>query len=306
LGHTLAVLLARAQDEVLTRQQALRTLSPTALRHKLASGRWQRIYRGVYLTRPGPITVNQRQWAAVLALGGDRQPPSACLGGVGALRVWGLSLVRSSAIDVVLLDRGSERALRGVAIHHATVPTQVERGWQRPPTTLPGRSLVDAVAWARSDREAQLIIAASFQQRIVRLADVQRAADERRTAKRRSLLLAVAEDCAGGSHSIGELDLLALCRRAGLPTPTRQAARRDRHGRIRFLDVLFEPWKVAVEIDGVHHLDVVQAWADAQRANDLELAGYVVLRFPAHAVRTEPERVIADIRAALTKAGWPT
>jgi very-short-patch-repair endonuclease len=160
------------------------------------------------------------------------------------------------------------------------------------------------VAWARSDREARLIVAATFQQGLVRLPDVERAADERSNANRRALLLAVAADCAGGSHSLGELDLLDLLRRARLPTPSRQSSRRDRRGRIRYLDVFFEAWKVAVEVDGVHHLDVAQAWDDAQRSNDLELAGYVVLRFPAHALRDEPDRVIADIRTALRNAGW--
>ena len=44
---------------------------------------------------------------------------------------------------------------------------------------------------------------------------------------------------------------------------------------------------MAVEIDGVHHLDV-QTWDDAERQNALSLDGYTVLRFPASMVRNGP------------------
>ena len=163
---------------------------------------------------------------------------------------------------------------------------------------------MDAAQWARSDSEARLIVAASFQQHLVNLADIQRACRLRHNTARRSLVLNVAQDCAGGSHSLGELDLVVLCRGAGLPVPSRQVRRADRNGATRYLDALFEPWKVAVEIDGVHHLDVGQMWDDAVRQNALELAGYLVLRYPAHVVRRYPKRVAAEIREALTRAGW--
>jgi very-short-patch-repair endonuclease len=170
---------------------------------------------------------------------------------------------------------------------------------------MPGRSLLDAAQWARSGRQAQLFVAASFQQRILTLVDVERAAEEVPAAKRRALVLRTAEDCAGGSHSLAELEFLALCRRHRLPPPTRQSRRVDRQGRRRYLDALFEPWKLVVEIDGAHHLDVAQMWDDAARANSLELDGYRVLRYPAHVIRTEPARVAAEIRQALRQAGWP-
>lgn len=133
------------------------------------------------------------------------------------------------------------------------------------PTALVGRSLVDAAQWARSDREARLIIAAAFQQGLVTLGDVERAAAEHPNATRHKLTLQTARDCAGGSHSLGELDLLGLCRRYRLPMPTRQATHRDRDG----------------------------------RANSLELAGYLVLHYPAFALGTHPEQVARDIREAL-------
>lgn len=116
------------------------------------------------------------------------------------------------------------------------------------PLTLAGRALVDAVQWAASDRQALLLVAASFQQRLVSLPDVERTLAQLPRAKRRSLLQVTARDVAGGSESLAELDLLALCRRAGIPEPSRQVKRRDAQGRLRFIDAVFEEWKVAVEV----------------------------------------------------------
>ena len=70
--------------------------------------------------------------------------------------------------------------------------------------------------------------------------------------------------------------------------PTRQLRRTDLNGRTRYLDAVFEEWKVAIEIDGAHHLDVGRMWDDADRQNALEVDGYTVLRFPALSCATAP------------------
>ncbi len=81
-------------------------------------------------------------------------------------------------------------------------------------------------------------------------------------------------------------------------------ARRDASGRRRYLDVLYEEYGVHVEIDGAHHADVRQAWADMQRQNELWIAGDRVLRFPGWLIRESPDEVTAQLRAALVAAGW--
>lgn len=218
----------------------------------------------------------------------------------------GLRRVDPDAIHVLVpAGRHPVAVPRGTAVHRTRRPPEREETrLAEPPATLPLRAVLDAAQWARTDNEARLIIVASFQQRLVTGAEVERACGPRCMIGRRDLILATARDAAAGSHSLGELDLVALCRRAGLPVPSRQVARRDRDGRMRFLDALFEPWRVAVEVDGVHHLDVGQMWDDAVRQNSLVLDGYVVLRYPAYVVRTFPDRVAAEIREALLRAGW--
>jgi hypothetical protein len=58
-----------------------------------------------------------------------------------------------------------------------------------------------------------------------------------------------------GLHAAG-LELLPVwvIRRFRLPEPSRQVGRRDSRGRQRWIDVLFDGWKVAVEIDGAQHV----------------------------------------------------
>ncbi len=65
-------------------------------------------------------------------------------------------------------------------------------------------------------------------------------------------------------------------------------------------------WEVArliVEVDGIHHMDAAQYWADMDRNNDFILDGYRVLRFPAFIVRYNPGYVAGKIRDALQGAG---
>ena len=63
-------LLSR-QSSVIAMPQALLFMSEKAIRHRLASGRWQRLHRSVFVTHNGPVLTVQRQWAAVLAVSFD-------------------------------------------------------------------------------------------------------------------------------------------------------------------------------------------------------------------------------------------
>ncbi len=123
-------------------------------------------------------------------------------------------------------------------------------------------------------------------------------------ARRRSLILEMATDARGGSHSLPEVEFRQLCRRYRLPMPTRQLRRTDPRGRNRYLDAYFEEWRLHVEIDGNQHMDARSWWADMRRQNELWIPGDRVLRFPSWAVRQRPAEVAEQVRAALVAAGW--
>jgi very-short-patch-repair endonuclease len=70
------------------------------------------------------------------------------------------------------------------------------------------------------------------------------------------------------------------------------------------LDAYFEQWRLHVEVDGGQHMEVRQWWADMKRQNALWIPGDRVLLFPSWAIRHRPAEVVAQVRAALTAAGW--
>ncbi len=290
------------QHQVISRVQAMRLLSDKALRSRLSSGRWQVGARGVFVAHNGPVTREQLRWIAVLAVGAGRP---AVLAGTSALECHGLRGYRGDTVHVLVPAGSRDRDPPAwVAVHRTThLPRgDVEIGY--PPRTAPARSLVDAAQWAGSDRGARTLVAASFQQQLVSLDAVRATLARMPRAKRRALVRETAADAAGGAHSLPEAAFLRLCRRGRLPRPTRQVRRRDAHGRWRYLDVLFEEWGLHVEIDGGHHIEVRQWWADMRRQNALWIPGGRVLRFPSWAVRHRPDEVIAQVRAALIAAGW--
>jgi hypothetical protein len=295
--------LLSVQESVISRSQALRFLTPKALRHLMESGRWHAVHRAVYVTHSGPVGRPQREWAAILAAGHARR---AVLGGLSALARFGMRGYEDATVHVLLPTRYRDvDPPHGVVVHRTRfLPGQHVHTRGRPPSTMPGRSLVDAAQWATSDDRARAIVAAGFQQRLVGGDEILRVLDGMPRVRRHALIRATAEDARTGSHSIAEVDFLRLCRRAGLPAPTRQSVRRDPAGRRRYRDAYFEPWGVHVEIDGGQHLEVRAWWADMRRQNELWIGGDRVLRFPAWAVRERPADVTEQVRAALTAAGW--
>jgi hypothetical protein len=166
------------------------------------------------------------------------------------------------------------------------------------------RSLVDAAAWMATDRGAQALLAAGVQQRLVRVSDLTRLVEDNERLPRHTLMKVTLGDIEGGSQALSELDFMAnVVRGCHVPVPTRQVPRRDSQGKRRWLDVLYEDVHLAIEIDGAGHLDILRYWDDMNRDNELKLAGYTVLRFPAYIVRYYPELVAAKIRQAFLDAG---
>ena len=257
---------------------------------------------GVYVTHNGPLTTHQQLWVASLAAGGGSP---ALLGGLSALQILGLRRFSSRAVHILLPSNRRASPPAGVRVHRTVhLPAQDIDAKADPPCTQAPRSVVDAAGWAASDDEARTIIAVAFQQRLVGGDQIHGVLDRMPMVPRRSLIHATALDARDGSHTISELDLVALCRGHGLPVPSRQVIRTDSSGRKRYLDAFFDEWGIRLEIDGAHHMDVHQWWDDMRRTNALAVVGEIVLRFPAWVVRNRPAEVIGQLRDALLAAGW--
>jgi very-short-patch-repair endonuclease len=144
-----------------------------------------------------------------------------------------------------------------------------------------------------------LIVAAACQQRLVRPEEILSVLAVLPRVRRRRLLRSTLGDIAGGAAALSELDLLALCRRFRLPMPETQKCRRDADGRLRYLDAYWREWQVLVEVDGGHHMSAAEWSADMIRQNEIWIARDRILGFPAWLLRTDPEEVAKQLRAAL-------
>lgn len=295
------------QQDVLTAAQAADLIGRGKVRGRLAAKQWRRVCRGVLVTHNGPLTYGQSLWVAVLAAG-----PNAVLAGLPAAREGGLRFGGSGPIHVLVAANRGYADLRrrlpidlpGVAVHRTSLLPDGHIQLGRPTRTTLARSLLDAAQWAQTDDTARAMVAAAFQQRLITLAEIVAVAERMPRAKRRSLVLETARDADGGAHALSELDLVRLCRRFRLPRPNLQEQRRDSAGRNRYIDAYWRQWRLQVEVDGAHHLDVRQWEADMRRQNEVWVGGDRILRFSAWTVRHRPAEVAAQIRAALIAAGW--
>ncbi len=281
---------------MLTIASAIAMIGEPAVRWRLHSGRWQRPCRGVLVTHSGGISDAEWLWSAVLAAG-----PQAVLGGLTAARLDGLTGFEDRTTHLVIpASRQVRTAVPGVAVHRSRVlgPDDVHPA-RLPPWTRLARSLLDAAAWSRSGDRARAVLAAGVQQRLVRPDQLEAALGRRPRLRRHALVAVTLADIAGGAQALSELDFARLTWRYGLPAPDRQAIRLDRDGRRRWLDAFWEEAHLAVEVDGLWHMEATAWWADMRRGNDLIISGLRVLRFPAFVVRDEPDVVAAQIRDAL-------
>jgi hypothetical protein len=312
-------LYGQGLDDVLTDHEgvlgtsvALRFMTRSQLRWQIASGRWQKPARGVVIAQSGPLTDRQLLRATLLRAG-----PRACLAGLTAARLDGLKgfddkrPLREMPI-YLLVPVGYKRRTPPLALnvvtHYSRTLTDLDvHPTRQPRRTRIARSLIDAAAWMPTDRGAAAILSAGVQQGLARVADLTVVVDRMEVLRRRQLITQTLGDVAGGAQAISELDFLRLVVRPfGLPEPSRQSARRDRHGRRRWIDAAWDDDKVAVEIDGAHHTeDPLQRWDDMERDIDLVLDGYRTLRFPAWLVRKDPEYVARRTREALNLSPPP-
>jgi hypothetical protein len=298
-------------DGVLSISMALQFMTANQLRWRVTSGRWQKPARGVVVAQSGPLTDRQVLRAALLRAG-----PGAALAGLTAARLDGFKgfddkrpFAQTPIHLLVPAGRKRRTPPPGLTVitHYARTLTNDDvHPTRQPRRTRVARSLVDAATWMPTDRGSMAVLAAGVQQGLARVDDLRLAASRIETRRRRKLLIETLGDIAGGAQALSELDFTRLVVRAfGLPQPSRQAARRDRQGRRRWLDAEWKEYKIAAEIDGAQHAeDPWQRWDDMERDIDLGLDGYLTLRFPAWLVRTNPEHVARRILEALRTAGW--
>ena len=297
--------LASDQRGVLSRDQVVPELmSKHAWSWRLERGVWQRVLPGVVVTHSGGVTQEQRLWAAVLHAGKD-----AALSGRSALSALGMRLGREGEqedVDVVVPLRrtpSSPAFLAGsgeVKVRRVKDPHR----WLTRRGSLPllraEASVLHAFAWADTDREAEVVLAAAVQQRLTAVQVLRDTLALMPELTRRGLVREVLDDVELGAHAGSELRFLRFLRAHRLPLPD-QLQLRVRAGGTHYLDARYTLQRLTVELDGTHHRDVGTWEADALRSLRVValLPGEQVVRITTGMLRNHAAEVAALLRSVL-------
>lgn len=297
-NETLAAIAGR-QDGVVSVHQAYRA---GVTRHELdcavLGGRWRRVGHQCVALHTGPLGQGALEWLAVLDAG-----PRACLDA-------GSSLVRAGLKHFVV-ERIRVSVPRGTPVQRTDWSDVRQTRRLRLddladddiPRTRNEVAAVRAGLWARTDREASLVVAMAVQQGLCSPRQLAAEMLRVRRDRRRMLMNELVVEVGGGAESLGEIDVARECRARGLPEPNRQSVRRA-GGNRWYLDVEWRRYGVVLEVDGVQHVWAQNLVGEALRQNAISLTGAVVLRLPLAGLRWAPEEFFAQVEQALTARGW--
>jgi very-short-patch-repair endonuclease len=238
-----------------------RGVTPSAIKHLLATGRMIAIHRGVYAVGHDAVSDRGRIIAGLLAAG-----PSAIASHRTAAYLYELIRTLPAVVDLTIAGR-PRRHRRGLRIHETSRPVDVRRR-HGIPVTAPLRTLADLGF-------PQELVSEALAKRLITPDELPKGIDPTRSKL--------------------EKRLLALIRRAGLPEP------KVNHRIGPYLaDFAWPDQKVVVETDG-YATHGHRAAFESDRARDaaLQAAGYAVLRFTHRQITRQPLTVIAQLAAVL-------
>jgi hypothetical protein len=288
--------ILRDQAYLISRGQALSVgMSEDTLRHRIRpGGPWRRVLPSVYLAHNGSLTTPQREIAAVLYAG-----PGCVITGEAALHQVGVRTSLKDVIDVLIPATVKRQSIGFVRVQRTTrMPERpsVRSGIRWAP---PSRAVSDAARGELELGEVRELVAAVVQGRrctVAQLAEELRNGPKRGSAALRSVLGEVADGIASGAEG----DLRKLVKSGRLPEPLYNP---DLYVGSEFLarpDLWWKDEGVAGELDSKEwHLSPDQWRRTMERHARMTARGIFVLHFPPSRVRSDGQKVLAELRAAL-------
>jgi putative AbiEi antitoxin of type IV toxin-antitoxin system/uncharacterized protein DUF559 len=286
--------IGRTQLGLITTEQVLGRLADHELEYLVRSGQLEPLRRGVYRFAGVPESWEQHVLAACIPAGPDAV---ASFGSAAAL--WGLRGSDRSSIEITVPGRRNPR-LDAVVVHQSNHwgPEHTSRR-SGVPTTSVARTLCDLTARVPPWRIGPMLDDAD-RRRIVTVRQVERVfrAIATKGRRRSSVMRAVLADRLDGfeaGDSPREVDVAKALVGAGLPLPAAQH-RIGVHRKSVHVDFAYPELKIAIEYDGWDTHRTRGAFDDDRaRDNDLEIRGWIVLRFTSRWKRSE---IVATVRAA--------
>lgn len=225
-----------------------------------------------------------------------------------AAQVYGLSLLRSAAADLVHVTRpsadpGSRTGRPGIRVHQAALPAEHVTRCRGVPVTTVGRTVVDlartlpfaegvavtdSALRAKQTTPGQLDAVAA---RCVRWPGIQRARRVVRFADERA-------------ESALESISRAVFHEHGLPPPELQVWVGDEDEIIGRVDFLWRQYRTIAEADGaIKYTQPARALAQLNRDARLRAGGFAVVHFTWPEITRVPAQVVAAIRTAFRQGG---
>lgn len=257
-------------------------------------GDWRRIQRAVYAAATLDLTPQVR--AAAVALSA---PTGAVVSMDTAARLHGIDVVRKEPHEhASAADHRRDR--RRLLVHCCPLAESDVTTVAGIRVTTVRRTLLDLLRW--SDRLTAIWACEdAVRKKIITQAELSAIADNVGAEPfacpiRRRVSLVDPR-----SESPLETIIRLVLVDGGLPLPELQHVLSDPHGRVLArLDFAYVEWRIAIEADGRDAHDAVPAlYRDRQRGNDVELAGWHVLRFTWYDATTPPRYVVRTVADAL-------
>jgi hypothetical protein len=267
--------LLDVQAGVLARWQASGLgLDLQAMEARVRSGRWQRVYLGVYAAFTGPLARDAQLWAAVLRAG-----PQAMLSHQTAAELDGFAPRMSRLIHVTIPSAQQIVKLPGVALPRSGRVDLARHPARTPPRTRVEETALDLAQTARTFDDAFGWISRPCNGRLTTPLLIRAAMQSRDRIRWRAELDRALSDIADGVMSALENRWVRDVERAhGLPAARRQVLI-IRDGMRCYLDNLYREFGVGVELDGQAYHPAEERWLDIGRDNALAAEGILVLRY---------------------------
>jgi very-short-patch-repair endonuclease len=259
--------IAVRQHGVVTRRQLEASgLGSKAITIRIRKGQLHRIHQGVYTVGHPALSAHERFMAAVLACG-----EGAVLSHGSAAVLWKLLRPLDGPVHVSVPTTSGRKARRGIHLHRT--PALLTTYRDRIPVTTVARTIED-------------LRRISFPPRLVR------------RAIRQAEFMGLRLDGIETDRTRSDLEtyFLELCRRSRLPAPEVNVKIGDWE-----VDFLLRSHNLVVELDTwIYHRGSVAFEDDHARDLDLRSAGFTALRFADKQLENETDRVVMNIREALS------
>ena len=294
--------LLAEQDGIVARRQLLELgLSAHDLARLVRRRELARVHPGVLVDHTGPLTWNQKAWAAVLYGGRSAlSHGSAIRAAEGPGR---RGQVGDEPIDIAVDRHRKVVAPAGVRVHRLTGLEDRVLWNLGPPRVRYEDAAIDVALGAVTDLGALGTIAAVCQSRRTTAGRLLQQVDARERVSRRDWLSGVLRDVAEGTCSVLEHGYLQKVERAhGLPTAGRQVRGLASVG-VVYRDADYG--RVVLELDGrLFHDSTEQRDLDFERDLDLAVEGRTAARLSWGQVYGRPCSTAGKVGALLQRHGW--